>query len=202
MTTETEEPTPLSRRDLLRRGGMLGAMIGLGGLAGMAARGSGGGETTGERVWQLDPDKCIQCGLCATECVLEHSAVRCVHAYRVCGYCDLCLAYYKPQPTQRDTSAENQLCPTFALIRKHIEYEYYEYTVIEERCIGCGKCVFGCQSYGNGSLYLQVRHHICRHCNECRIAKACPANAFRRLPAEAPYLLKGPPGSTGGDAAP
>ena len=44
--------------------------------------------------------------------------------------------------------------------------------------------------FGNGSLFLQVRHDRCLNCNECAIGRACPAQAFRRVPAEQPYLLK------------
>jgi Na+-translocating ferredoxin:NAD+ oxidoreductase subunit B len=47
-------------------------------------------------VWQLDPRKCIQCGRCETECVLQPSAVKCVHGYAMCGYCKLCFGYFKP----------------------------------------------------------------------------------------------------------
>jgi electron transport complex protein RnfB len=50
--------------------------------------------------------------------------------------------------------------------------------------------VKGCFEQGNGSLFLQVRHDRCLNCNECSIAKACPSDAFRRVPASAPYLLK------------
>jgi electron transport complex protein RnfB len=42
----------------------------------------------------------------------------------------------------------------------------------------------------NGSLYLQVRHDRCLDCNDCSIASACPTQAFRRVPAADPYLLK------------
>ena len=44
--------------------------------------------------------------------------------------------------------------------------------------------------FGNGSLYLQVKQDLCVHCNECSIARACPAEAFQRVPADSPYLLK------------
>jgi electron transport complex protein RnfB len=90
-----------------------------------------------------------------------------------------------------ETTAEKQLCPTNALIRKFIEHPYYEYTIDKERCTGCSKCVKGCQTFGNGSLYLQVDHARCVNCNQCAIAKACPANAFVRLPSDKPYLFKG-----------
>jgi electron transport complex protein RnfB len=142
-------------------------------------------------VWQIDPAKCMQCGRCATQCVVSPSAVKCFHAFNVCGYCDLCFAYFKPGTLEFDTTAEKELCPTNALIRKYVEHPYYEYTIDKERCIGCAKCVKGCQTFGNGSLYLQVDQSFCVNCNQCAIAMACPANAFVRLPSDRPYLLKG-----------
>ena len=60
----------------------------------------------------------------------------------------------------------------------------------KELCIGCGRCVKGCAAFGNGSLFLQIRHDRCRHCNQCAIAVACPADAFKRVPATNPYLMK------------
>jgi electron transport complex protein RnfB len=158
-------------------------------LAAVARRG-----TADDSVWQLDPEKCTQCGRCATSCVLKPSAVKCVHAYDVCGYCKLCGGYHQPNVRETDTAAENQLCPTAAITRTFIEDPYYEYTIIEDLCIGCAKCVKGCTSFGNGSLYLQVRHNICVNCNECAIARDCPAKAFRRVPAATPYILKGTQG--------
>ncbi|MFA6174832.1 MAG: hypothetical protein WC701_14315, partial [Kiritimatiellales bacterium] len=104
--------------------------------------------------------------------------------------CDLCGGYLRPDAKERNTGAENQLCPTAALCRQFIEKPYYQYTVDEKLCIGCGKCVKGCGMFGNGSLYLQVKHNICVNCNECSIARACPSDAFRRVPASDPYLLK------------
>ena len=108
-------------------------------------------------VWQIDPEKCTACGKCATECVLEESAVKCVHSYAICGYCDLCTGYFEPDPNDRNTGAENQLCPLGAIERHFIEEPYYEYSIIEPLCIGCAKCVKGCNAFGNGSLHLQVR---------------------------------------------
>ena len=61
------------------------------------------------------------CGRCATECVLEQSAVKCVHSFDMCGYCQLCTGYFEPQPNKLNTAAENQLCPTGAILRSFIE---------------------------------------------------------------------------------
>ena len=65
----------------------------------------------GERVWQIDPKKCIQCGRCATECVLNPSAVRCVRAFDVCGYCKLCGGYHRINAGRLDTAAEKSSLP-------------------------------------------------------------------------------------------
>ncbi len=141
-------------------------------------------------VWQIDPWKCTQCGRCATECVLEQSAVKCVHSFEMCGYCRLCTGYFEPQPNKLNTAAENQLCPTGAIVRKFVEDPYYEYTINEPLCVGCSKCVKGCTMFGNGSLHLQIRHDRCVNCNECSIARACPADAIHRVPADKPYKFK------------
>jgi electron transport complex protein RnfB len=58
-------------------------------------------------------------------------------------------------------------------------------------CIGCGKCVKGCSAFGNGSLQLQVRQHLCDNCNECSIARHCPSGAYSKIPASDPYRLRG-----------
>jgi len=140
--------------------------------------------------WQIDPDTCIQCDRCRTECVLTPSAVKCIHAYAICGYCDLCSGYLKQVHMERSTAAENQLCPTGALTRTYIEDPYYQYTINEDVCIACGRCIKACQAFGNGSLFLQIKQDICVHCNNCRIAKNCPSGAIERVSSENPYKLK------------
>ena len=176
----------MNRRELLRSGLRGVGLLGLGGATGyLAARARRGGT-----LWQIDPYKCIACGNCATHCVLKESAVKCVHAYGLCGYCELCTGYFEPEPTALNEGAENQLCPTGAIERTKVEDPYHEYTINEPLCVGCGKCVKGCTAFGNGSLFLQVRHDRCMNCNECSIAAACPSAAFKRVPADKPYLLK------------
>jgi electron transport complex protein RnfB len=172
----------------------LGA-LGLGGAGVLLAAQTGRSD---DLVWQIDPDKCIACGNCATHCVLDESAVKCVHSHELCGYCELCFAYFDPKMPGRTTAAENQRCPTGAIERTFVAdpryKDRYEYNIIEELCIGCGKCVEGCTERmggsGNGSVYLQVKHDRCLGCNECSIAVACPSRAFVRVPAHKPYLLR------------
>jgi Na+-translocating ferredoxin:NAD+ oxidoreductase subunit B len=181
------EKKKYDRREFLTNSGRFVLGFGALGLAGLAARNSMGGQL----VWQIDPFKCTFCGRCATHCVLSESAVKCVHAYDLCGYCDLCGGYYKPGVTNLNTGAENMLCPTAAIERKFIEEPYFEYEIKEDLCIGCAKCVAGCTSFGNGSLHLQIRHDRCVDCNECAIARVCPSDAISRVPANQPYLIKG-----------
>jgi len=171
----------IGRRDFIRAA----AVVAAGGGAWVATR--SGAERT---VWQIDPAKCQQCGRCATSCVLSPSAVKCVHSFEICGYCDLCSGYLLPGAKVRDSGAENELCPVGALRRTYIEPPFYQYTIDEDLCIGCGKCVKGCGQFGNGSLYLQVKRDLCANCNECAIARDCPSGAFLRVGADGGYLLK------------
>lgn len=177
----------LDRRQFVGNGVRIAGAIGLGGFVGFLAGRRGSADDT---VWQIDPNKCVACGNCATYCVLDESAAKCVHSYPMCGYCELCTGYFEPDPNDLNSAAENQLCPTGAIQRKFVEEPYYEYTIEEPLCIGCAKCVKGCNAFGNGSLYMQVRHDRCLNCNECAIAVACPSQAFVRVPAGDPYLLK------------
>ncbi|MBX7255735.1 MAG: ferredoxin [Candidatus Hydrogenedentes bacterium] len=169
----------IDRRDFMR-GAAAAAFVG-GAYAAVGDKGE-------EMVWQLDPNKCTQCGRCSTHCVLNPSAVKCMNQFNICGYCDLCFGYLQPGSRGRDTGAENELCPTAAIKRTYIEDPYYEYVIEEEKCIGCAKCVKACLVFGNASFYLQIRQDICINCNECSIAKACPSDSFKRVPKLQPYI--------------
>lgn len=177
----------INRRQFIRSGLQVFAGLSISGITGLLLTKT----SSSQLVWQLNPNTCIQCEGCANNCVLPQSAVKCTHSYSMCGYCDLCSGYLKPGAVARDTGAENQLCPTGAIQRKFIENPYFEYTIDEDLCIGCGKCVKGCNAFGNGSLYLQVQHHLCLNCNQCSIARQCPTQSFSRVPADKPYLLRG-----------
>jgi Na+-translocating ferredoxin:NAD+ oxidoreductase subunit B len=193
MNSNSKTNAPVDRRRFLTDGARAVGAVGLGALGGFLI-GRQGNAT--EMTWQLDPAKCIACGNCATHCVLDISAVKCLHSFPMCGYCKLCTGYFEPEPNALNSGAENQLCPTGAVKRRFIEDPYYEYEIEEDLCIGCGKCVKGCSTFGNGSLYLQVRSSLCLNCNECSIAVACPSQAFSRVPANSSYMPKtaGPAG--------
>lgn len=183
----TKKIKTVDRRAFLQKGMRYSLAVAVGGVGVVALQNSG----KEKYVWQIDPFKCTQCGRCATDCVLHTSAVKCVHAYDLCGYCDLCGGYFKPDANALTTGAENQLCPTAAIQRKYIEDPYFEYIIDEDLCIGCAKCVKGCTAFGNGSLHLQIRHDLCVNCNECSIARVCPSDAISRVPASHAYIIKG-----------
>lgn len=184
---KSRNSTPETRRDFVRTAVRAAFAFALGAIGYVTTRRSASRET----VWQLDPAKCVQCGRCATHCVLNPSAVKCVHSHVLCGYCELCFGFFRPGAAALTEAAENQVCPTGAIRRRFVEEPYFEYEIDENLCIGCGKCVKGCNAFGNGSLFLQVRHDRCLNCNECSIARVCPADAYRRVPADQPYRLKG-----------
>jgi len=189
MSQKPHDNSPSTKHDPQRRSLLRGAaLLGAGALGGYLT----GRAAADETLWQIDPYKCIACEKCETECVLQPSAVKCVHAYAQCGYCRLCTGYFVPDAPELVEAAENAQCPTDAIRRTFVEpgSPYFEYTIDEARCIGCAKCVEGCTRFGNGSLYLQIRHDRCVNCNECAIAVACPEEAIVRVPASRPYLLK------------
>jgi Na+-translocating ferredoxin:NAD+ oxidoreductase subunit B len=175
-----------SRRDFVRKAGTFAVVLPLVGISAVLARKT----TLSGYVWQIDPFKCTQCGQCKTNCVLTPSASKCVHAFKMCGYCDLCGGFLRQGAKTISTGAENQLCPTGAITRKFVEEPYFEYTINETLCDGCAKCVKGCGDFGNGSLYMQIKHDLCVNCNDCSIARTCPSNAIVRVPALTPYIPK------------
>lgn len=178
----------MSRREFLRRFGLWGA----GGLfAGFTALSGASRISARPRVWQIDPEKCTSCGLCQTACVRPVSAVKCVHAYAICGFCDLCSGYHRAGSVTLDTAAERQLCPTGALERTFVEDPYFQYTIDESKCVACGRCAKNCGAFGNGSLFLQIKQDLCSGCNQCAIELACPSRAIRLVSADSPYILKG-----------
>jgi electron transport complex protein RnfB len=175
-----------SRRDFVKKAGKILAVAPVVSLPLILSR-----KTSAKGyVWQIDPFKCIACGQCKTNCVLTPSASKCVHAFALCGYCDLCGGYLKEGAKKIGTGAELQLCPTGAITRKFVEDPFFEYTINEDLCDGCAKCVKGCRDFGNGSLYMQIRQDICVNCNECSIARSCPAQAVTRVPADFQYIPK------------
>ncbi len=177
---------PSTRRQFIDRTCRVIGLAAIGGAAGLL-----GQRASAHAVFQVDPAKCTSCELCKTECVLPFSAVKAVNEFSKCGYCMLCPAYtdITSQPDERGIPS-GKVCPQDALKRRVVGREdpddpnnnYYEYTVDEARCTGCGKCVKACKPpAGNGALRLEIRYDRCLGCNECAISIACPEAAIVRL---------------------
>ena len=181
-----EDETKRTRREFLADGARIGGLVAASATLGSLASRASAVHT----VWQIDPMKCVQCGNCATQCVLTPSASKCVHAYALCGYCKLCFGLYRDKRSGDTITAENNRCPVDAIKRHPIEDPYYEMSIDESLCIACAKCVKGCNTFGNGSMFMQIRHDRCVNCNQCAIASACPSQAVRRVPADKPYIIK------------
>ena len=179
-------------------------------MLGHAARGAGALTVCGAAVhlgrkavaannWVIEPQQCINfkagihqtaCDKCATTCVLPLSAVRAVNDHAKCGRCCICPAYFDvtSEPGE-DRLPGRKLCPRDAITRKAIGdvdpsdplNNFYEYVIDEARCNGCGKCVMACKEpAGLGSIRPEIRYDLCKSCNRCSIAQACPAEALRQ----------------------
>lgn len=191
MDTNTKK-SPTNRRSFLNQCVQGTAIFALGALSGTAANESLSSLNTGrqENLWQIDPQKCIACNQCAQWCVLDQSAVRCYHDYNICNYCKQCFGFFAVDFKTLNDSVENQMCPLGAIHRKCVNEPYFEYVIDQEVCIGCGKCVDGCNTFGDGALYLQIDQSRCAGCNECAIALKCPSRAITRTSSDAPYASK------------
>jgi Na+-translocating ferredoxin:NAD+ oxidoreductase subunit B len=177
-----------SRREFIERSIRIAGFVGIGGAATLLAR-----RAAGNAVFQVDPSRCIGCDLCRTSCVLNHSAVKVVNTFSQCGYCQLCPAYFDvtSQPDEKGHPT-GKTCPQDAIKRRIVgkvdeddpNNNYYEYSIDEALCDGCGKCVKACKPpAGNGSLHLEIRYNRCDECDSCAIQKVCPENAIVRLQA-------------------
>ena len=185
----------ITRRDALGKVARGTVLLGLGSTASFLIH-----KADGQVVWQVDTSKCVNsrldeagapiCSLCTTECVVSQSAVRAVNNFRECGRCYICPAYYNIKSAVDEKGLPSEkLCPRDAIVRAPIGLvdpgdpanNFYEYTIDEEKCDGCGICVKGCtEPLGLGSIVLKIRYDLCVNCNRCAISTACPKDAVLR----------------------
>lgn len=191
----SEKSNRYTRREMLGHAARGAAFVGLGGTAGLLSW-----KASNTYAWMIDPARCINsklgavgvetCELCATQCVITLSAVRAVNEFSKCGRCYVCPAYFKiTSAVGPDGLPSEKVCPRDAITRAAIGWidpddpanNFYEYTIDEAKCNGCGRCVMECKEpAGLGSITLEVRHDVCLDCNRCSIAAACPEDAYAR----------------------
>lgn len=190
------------RRQFLRHTGQAACAVTLGGTAIVLGR-----RACVADAWTIAPNRCINirlgvtgadnvCEVCAEQCVLPLSAVRAVNDHAKCGRCCICPAYFDVRsPVGPDGLPTKKLCPRDAIQRTVIgDYDphdplnnFYEYTIDETLCNGCGRCVMECKDpAGLGSIRLEVRYDLCLRCNQCSIATHCPEDAYCRVGPEPP----------------
>lgn len=186
-----------TRREVLGHAARGAALAGLGGITALLWA-----KANATYAWSIDPSRCIDsrlgatgvsaCERCSTECVVALSAVRAVNEFSKCGRCYVCPAYFRiTSAVGPDGLPSEKVCPRDAIKREPIGWvdpddpanNFYEYSIDETLCNGCGRCVLECKEpAGLGSIKLEVRHDACLDCNRCAIAQACPEDAFLRLP--------------------
>jgi electron transport complex protein RnfB len=139
--------------------------------------------------WQIDPEKCLYCGICETACVRKPSAVKAVNDQKKCSNCVVCYGHISDSTiaSEKIDSEGKRICPYNAVKRKNFcggLDGMYLYTQDPALCTGCGKCVEACNVHGSESMFLIIRPDLCLGCNECAIAVACPHDAIERIPCE------------------
>jgi electron transport complex protein RnfB len=183
----------MNRRNYLRFGGQLLGAATLGAAAWRAfSPPSDDAEfiAQGRRfAWQVDPEKCLYCGKCATACVRKPSAVKALNDQKKCSNCVVCYGHITDTHIASDkiNSDGERVCPYDAVVRVNFSGGVdgmFLYENDPERCIGCAKCVKRCNQHGTKSMFLAIRPDLCLGCNECSIAVACPHNAVERIPRE------------------
>ena len=139
--------------------------------------------------WQIDPDKCQSCGLCATSCVRKPSAVKAINDPKKCSNCVVCYGHITSSKVDSDKidSEGERVCPVDAVKRTNFSGGVdglFLYAQDPKLCIACGQCTKRCNEHGSQSMFLIIRPDLCLGCNECAIATACPHDAIERVPRE------------------
>ena len=156
MPEPKQNQSTISRRNFLDRTLRITGVVCLGSVGGWGLVKSAGRQT----VWQIDPHICVQCGNCAINCVLTQSAVRCIHAFDVCGYCKLCVftshrMQYLCQPGLRINCARPGRSSVHLL----------KILILNIALIT--NCALAAQNVSKAAVLLAMVHSTCRYNRTC-----------------------------------
>ncbi len=178
-----------NRRNFLISAGRAAFVLAMGGMTYRVVSSQLGDKEPGphtRHAWAIDMTKCTACGKCKTLCVRKPSAVKAVNDQKKCSFCVVCYGHItnKYIPSDQIMSEGKRVCPVDAVIRK--EYSggkdgYFIYTIDDNKCDACCKCVEYCSKKGTKSMFLIIRPDLCLNCNSCNIAINCPEKAVDKV---------------------
>jgi len=179
----------LDRRNFLRKAGTAACGLAIGSIGYRVISAHMDEETAGPLtrfVWQIDPEKCVNCPLCETACVRTPSAVKAVNDQKKCSFCVVCYGHISNKEIDSDKIMTEgiRVCPYDAVTRKNYsggKEGYFIYDIDDDKCTGCGICAKECSARGTKSMFMIIRPDLCLACNSCNIADLCPENAIDRL---------------------
>ena len=135
--------------------------------------------------WQIDPDKCQSCGLCATTCVRKPSAVKAVNDPKKCSNCVVCYGHITDSKidSEKIDSEGKRVCPVDAVVRENFsggkdgmflyanDLWVVDRSGDEEACIDCGNCVERCEvgalAFDEHDKELKIDYKRCIGCGQC-----------------------------------
>lgn len=181
----------LARRKFLLFGGRFlgaGALVALAWRLGFSTSNNASREVKLRRCgWQINLDKCDFCGKCSVGCVQKPSAIKALNDQKKCSSGIVCYGYItdKNIPSEQIQHCANLVCPERAVVRTPFSggaSGNFLYTIDQNRCTGCARCVLPCHDLCAQSMFLAIRPDLCLQCNDCTAARDCPHQAIERVP--------------------
>ena len=135
--------------------------------------------------WAINTAKCEACGICETACVRTPSAVKATNDQFHCSNCVVCYGHISATNIDSDKimSEGPRVCKHDAVVRQPFQEgdDFFVYSIDDNKCTACGKCVHQCAEKGSKSMFLILRPDLCLGCNSCNIAAKCPAGAVEKV---------------------
>lgn len=178
----------MDRRKFLVNLGRAACGIAIGGVAyklvGQTLQAEGAVPKT-RHAWAINTAKCTACGICETACVRTPSAVKAVNDQQRCSNCVVCYGHISTTEidSEKIMSEGPRVCKYDAVVRQAFQKDdgFFVYSIDDNKCTACGKCVLRCGVKGSKSMFLIIRPDLCLGCNSCNIAAKCPSQAIEKV---------------------